>query len=320
MKKRNITLIFAAILSAAMLAGCTLSKAVDNPEFTTNSAGEQIITEDTAKRAAAEHAAIPMEELQYTRVILTRDDGCNEYEIEFYHNGYEYEYEISAKDGRVTDFDKDRADRDDIPVINDNKNEEIIPSDNSVADNSLPINSEAEISAPSADEVTQTPAESGAVEAPAEDVIGEDAALEKALEHAGLNKEDITVVYIGLDKDKGRMEYDIEFYCGNEEYDYEINAYNGTIDDFDKDYEYIPEPDKPSETVGEYISREKALEAALADAGVNKADALRVEIELDRDDSVVHYEIEFENGRYEYSYDINAIDGSIIKSEKDIDD
>ena len=38
-----------------------------------------------------------------------------------------------------------------------------------------------------------------------------------------------------LDSDDGRWEYEIEFYAGGYEYEFEIDALNGTILSYDKD-------------------------------------------------------------------------------------
>ena len=53
---------------------------------------------------------------------------------------------------------------------------------------------------------------------------------------------------------------------------------------------------------------------------MNAADAYGWECELDRDDGRTVYEIEFKSGRYEYSYEIDAVSGTVLDSEKDRDD
>ena len=42
--------------------------------------------------------------------------------------------------------------------------------------------------------------------------------------------------------------------------------------------------------------------------------------ELDRDDMVVHYDIEFVSGKYEYEYEINAETGKVIAFDKEFND
>ena len=69
-----------------------------------------------------------------------------------------------------------------------------------------------------------------------------------------------------------------------------------------------------------YIGTEKAKEIAFSKAGVTANDVYDLEIELDCDDGILIYEVEFKSGKNEYEYDINAKDGSIIKSSVDIND
>ena len=66
------------------------------------------------------------------------------------------------------------------------------------------------------------------------------------------------------------------------------------------------------------ISRDKAKEIALKDAGLKESDIFDYEIEYDND-GIRKYEIEFKSGKREYSYDINAKTGIIIKKEIDND-
>ena len=59
--------------------------------------------------------------------------------------------------------------------------------------------------------------------------IGEEAALDIALKDAGFSKSDVSNPWVELDMDDGRMEYDVKFYDGTTEYEYSIDAGNGTI-------------------------------------------------------------------------------------------
>ena len=68
--------------------------------------------------------------------------------------------------------------------------------------------------------------------------ISEAQAKQIALQNAGLKESEVTFVKCGLDMDDGRMEYEIEFYRGNLEYDYDIDAVTGAIVSMDRDAEY----------------------------------------------------------------------------------
>ena len=56
-----------------------------------------------------------------------------------------------------------------------------------------------------------------------------------ALSNAGLSASQVTFVKAHQDWDDGRLEYEIEFYYGNVEYEYTIDANTGKIVDMDRD-------------------------------------------------------------------------------------
>ncbi len=67
------------------------------------------------------------------------------------------------------------------------------------------------------------------------------------------------------------------------------------------------------------ITRERALEIALTEAGVKQADIRDLDIELDTERGVKIWEIDFDYGNTEYSYDVNADTGAITKVERERD-
>lgn len=153
-----------------------------------------------------------------------------------------------------------------------------------------------------------------------------------ALEHAGLAKAQVTFVNTSSDYDDNRSVYDIEFYSGNVEYDYEIDASSGRIIESDREIEYytIPnsavnksnsgqasQPVLPSSGNELSISEEEAKLIALSDAGFSEAQVKWLKVKLEREDGVLVYEVDFEKDRTEYDYEIDAIKGTIIKSDVD---
>ena len=69
-------------------------------------------------------------------------------------------------------------------------------------------------------------------------MITEDEAMASALEHAGLKKSDIEFMKkTGLDYEHGRKVYEISFYKGGFEYEFDIDAENGNILKFKKDWD-----------------------------------------------------------------------------------
>ena len=165
--------------------------------------------------------------------------------------------------------------------------------------------------------------------------IGIEKANEIAISHAGLSSGSVSFVKAKLDTEDGVKVYDIEFYSGNVEYDYEINAATGAIVSFDQDIENYeiptqpqssaptqaatqPQTAAPAQAASSGISADRAKQIALSDAGVSGASFTTVE--LDTDDGVRVYEIEFKVGNVEYDYDIDASSGAIISSSSEIDD
>ena len=61
-----------------------------------------------------------------------------------------------------------------------------------------------------------------------------------------------------------------------------------------------------------YIGDAAAITAALNQAGLTEADVFDLKCELDTDDAVVHYDVDFKSGNLEYDCDINATTGEVI--------
>jgi len=149
--------------------------------------------------------------------------------------------------------------------------------------------------------------------------IGRDAALEAALKHASLSKNDVRNIDIELDYEYGSMVYEVEFEVGTTEYEYDINAATGEIVWYEKDSGGNIEQGGSAAEGKDSVGKDKAVQTALGHAGLTSSQVTQLEAKLDRDGGKLVYEIEFKSGGYEYEYEINASNGSIIKSEKDLD-
>ena len=66
------------------------------------------VSAEQAKAAALSHAGLTAEQVTGLRAEYERDDGLQFYEVQFFANGMEYEYDISAADGTVISFEKER--------------------------------------------------------------------------------------------------------------------------------------------------------------------------------------------------------------------
>ena len=155
--------------------------------------------------------------------------------------------------------------------------------------------------------------------------ISADKAKKIALGDAKLAEKDVIFVNVELDYENNRPVYDVEFYSGNVEYDYDIDALTKEIvsSDFDIENYNIPaqttaaqkETTAPSADIGV----EKAKEIALAHAGLSQDKVSFVKAELDYEDGIKVYDIEFYSGNVEYDYEISVADGSIISADRDIE-
>lgn len=79
-----------------------------------------------------------------------------------------------------------------------------------------------------------------------------------------------------------------------------------------------PQSAAPTQAADSGISADRAKQIALSHAGVSGASFTKVE--LDTDDGLRVYEIEFKVGNVEYDYDIDASSGAIISSSSEIYD
>lgn len=67
------------------------------------------------------------------------------------------------------------------------------------------------------------------------------------------------------------------------------------------------------------ITAKQARDAALNHAGLDESQVSDVEIDLDRDNGKLIYEVDFNSGNTEYDYDIDAETGKVISADKSKD-
>ena len=78
--------------------------------------------------------------------------------------------------------------------------------------------------------------------------------------------------------------------------------------------------DKVTADESKFIGEEKAKEIALDKAELKESDVKYIAVQLDNDDGVWQYEVEFKDGHTEYSADISAVDGKILEWDVDLYD
>lgn len=65
------------------------------------------LTKEDAEKVALDYAGFTADQVQRLRTEYEIDDGIRQYDVQFYEGDWEYEFEISAEDGRILSYDKD---------------------------------------------------------------------------------------------------------------------------------------------------------------------------------------------------------------------
>lgn len=294
MKKKVFALLVSAalVLSVALFAGCSANKPVAE-NATLNQAQESAptvkgsdlasVSPDEAIDVALKHAGVSRENaVMFGAPSLDEENGKAHYDVEFGYNGFEYDYEVAVADGSVLKAEKE-AER--VKV------------------------SEKE-SGPAKPESVSKDKNNG--------YISVEDAKQKALDDAGVKADAAVFLKAYYDSDDIVPHYDVRFEANGYEYEYEVKASDGTILEKDVDKERKPVNSTPASN--EYISADKAKSIAYDHASVKAADVKFSKAELDRDDLIVHYDVEFVAGDYEYEYEINAESGKVIAYDKEYND
>lgn len=145
-----------------------------------------------------------------------------------------------------------------------------------------------------------------------EGLITQEEAKRIALEDAGVNESDVSGVYIHLDWDDGIQEYEVEFYVGTEEYDYEISALDGTIRGKDREVENLFTQGLSTDTEATFTEAD-AIALVLSKVPGATEDLIR--IHLDRDDGILIYEGSLVYEGIEYDFEIHGETGALLEWE-----
>lgn len=177
--------------------------------------GDGQVTLDAAKTAALTDAGLTAADVTYTKEALDYEDGMAVYEIEFYTSTHEYEYEIHAASGTVHSRCVE-------PCVtgteHHGKHHREDHRENCSDDYCSSYWCDY--------------CHNGGI---AGTDIGAEEAKNAALNHAGLSAEDVTFTKAELDWEDGAAVYEIEFISGITEYEYKVNASDGTILEYEID-------------------------------------------------------------------------------------
>lgn len=349
-KRRNLLIAIAAVVVVGgITTGAALSlhrqqgvfpSQVNSPNAPVSNTSATI-DGDGALQIALEHAGVSQSDATVTQNHLDFDDGLYEYEIEFYANGKEYDYSVSQT-GEIRSYDIEQT----LPTSG------VVLTDDIGADAALQI--ALEHAGLSSDDITMAKnelhtddgvyeyeiefyadgkeydytihAQTGEIRSydistqqrlpdTANGLIDEAAALQAALEQAGLQESEIILAQNRLDREDGRFEYEIKFYSNTSQYDITVDASTGAV--LNSEVKALPQITDDTPATGAYISQNDAYEAALADAGISRDSAVLLKAELDREDGLMEYELEFFSNGMEYDYTLDAETGAILSQSQE---
>lgn len=151
--------------------------------------------------------------------------------------------------------------------------------------------------------------------------IGQDAALQAACDHAGIATSDVQGLSTEFGWSPKGMVYELDFCSGGTEYEYDINATDGSVVKYEQEpcdhTWHTSSGNTGSGSNTTFIGESAATAAALSHAKVDQSAAQSLTVKLDEDDGVTYYEIEFCSAGVEYDYEVNATTGDVVKFEQD---
>lgn len=215
-----------------------------------------LIDEQTAEDFAILDAGVQEEEVTGMTSELENDKGKYVYDIKFYVENTEYEYTIRAEDGVVLEKEveqktvagtadrKETADRDDQQNTatdagkSANSEKDVNTAEITAQKNDQKVSQKDDQKAEEVKNSAGTQNTESAQKSGTATYISVDQAKQTALDHAGFTADQVRFSSAKLDNDNNeKPEYEIEFYVGKMEYDYDIDAVTGEILDFSKEYD-----------------------------------------------------------------------------------
>lgn len=158
------------------------------------------------------------------------ENGVKIYKVEIVRGEYEYDIEVNALTGEVTGYDQERVEVENVQTADTgsttgtDKNSQTQNTNSTSSDTSTNANSNTDSTTDSDNNTTSSSDNS-------KNYIGKSKAKSIALNKVGGGN----VIHCHLEYDDGIAEYDVKIIKGNYEYEFEINAKNGKILDYDRD-------------------------------------------------------------------------------------
>lgn len=301
---------------------------------------------EVAKNAALAHAGLTADQVTVSKVDFDVEDGRMVYEVEFWANNVEYEYDVDATTGEIVknhtetytaaagqngSIDQAAAKAAALSAFGLSEDQAegivVIPSYDDgrfvykvkfwagSTEYFCAVDGSGQILKSEKEEH----ASSGSVATSGTDV-GLEAAKAAALKHAGLSADQVTGLTAKLDWDDGQRVYEVDFWQGSTEYEYEINA-DGTVRQYESEAHAAPTAisaasgSSGSSATSTDIGETGAKAAALSAAGLTEDQVQNLFIERDWDDGRIQYGVKFQANNTRYEYEIDGSTGSVLNGE-----
>ncbi len=177
--------------TAAAAASGTESTGTSGTQTSGGQGTGAAVTEEEAKQIALEDAGIKEADTQAFYVKYELDDGRKKYDVEFYADGMEYDYEIDADTGEIISFDQDM--------------------EYSLYNNGT----------------TGTTSGTAGSSSTSQDILSEEEVAAIALER--VPGADASHLRLELDRDDGRVLYEGQIIYNGVEYEFEIDGQTGNV-------------------------------------------------------------------------------------------
>lgn len=246
---------------------------------------------ETAVKKVTEHAGVNAMSIKGLEIELEYDDGKMVYEVEFYANGREYDYEIDAKSGAVIDFDVEEDDNFEDNYANN--------SNHSGNKGSRPTEATPTVENPSKTDQVMTSRMSAA-----------------QARHAVINKFGGIIQKIEYNYDKSNPLYKGEALKEGQKVVFELNARTQSFKKWDTSNDNSW--DSFSHAIPNMITMDQATNMVINKSG--KSNTFVQKNDFLWDDSEPLYQGEAFNRGYKYSFEIYANSGKFQKWDSDSGD
>lgn len=285
MKKLNKKWIIAITAAAVLTVSCVAVAAASYQAGT-----PQEVSEQQAKEIAFEHAGVGEGDVSALEVHRDLENGREVYSVEFHANGKEYEYDVRISDGEIVQSSQESIGRQESQT--------------------QPVAQTAQQATEPVAQPTEASGSGTAAPSKEQGAVTSDEARTIALQHAGVTESDLRFIQVKEDYENGVPVYEVEFYAGNQEYDYDIVKATGEILKYDYDVDHFT-PDNFISSDQVKLSLSEARQLALAK--VSGASESNLYLKLDWDDSRPVYEGEIHYGGMEYEFEIDASTGTFLE-------